>query len=64
MAGDFNFVESHADRFRGDTHEFTGNADAAEAREFRRLVTDRFGMVEIEQSMHIRIWGKPHKGLH
>jgi hypothetical protein len=64
MAGDFNFVEHHGDRVRGDTHQFTGRGDSSEAKEFKRLITDRFDMVEIEQCMHTRVWGQPHKGLH
>jgi hypothetical protein len=64
MAGDFNFVESNGDRFRGNTHEFTGRHDRPEAKEFKRLITDKFDLAEIEQCMHTRVWGKPNKGLH
>jgi hypothetical protein len=49
MAGDFNFVEHHGDRFRGDTHQFTGRGGSSEAKELKRLITDRFDMVELSR---------------
>ena len=55
MAGDFNFVESNGDRYYGVTQEFTGQADAAEARQFRQLIADPRGLVEIEQGMHTKV---------
>jgi hypothetical protein len=30
MVGDFNFVEHHGDRFKGDTHQFTGSVTPGE----------------------------------
>ena len=63
MAGDFNSVECNGDRF-GDTHEFTGHGDRAEAIDVTRLIATPNDMVEIEQCMHTRIWGTPDKGLH
>ncbi len=62
LAGDFNFVECNGDRFNGATHEFTGRGDRADAMEFTRLISTPFGLVETEQCMHTRIWGKPDKG--
>ena len=64
VVGDFNFVECNGDRFNGATHEFTGQGDMPEAMEFSRLVSTPAGLVEIEQGMHTRIWGKIVKGVH
>ena len=62
LVGDFNFVECNGDLFNGATHEFTGQGDRPEAMEFSRLVSTPAGLVEIEQGMHTRIWGKSDKG--
>ena len=50
------------DRFNGATHEFTGQGDRPEAMEFSRLVSAPAGLVETEQGMHTRIWGKIDNG--